>query len=84
MIQETEEANLLSVEKAIHRFSEGKLWPQEYLSGLRQGWISSFKESKMDERLALRILQERIQVYMSEQQKIRDRVKKAQATRKAK
>lgn len=56
MITETEEASLPSVEKAMHRFSEGKLWPQEYFSGLRQGWINSLREGKMDERLALRIL----------------------------
>ena len=62
-----EKKDLLRAEKAIYRFSEGKLWPSELYPGLRQKWINCFKEGKMDQKLALRILCERIHIYMGEQ-----------------
>ena len=59
-----EELSLL--EKAIYRFSEGRIWPVD-LPGVRQGWIKFLKDDRIDEKLALRILQERINVYFNDQ-----------------
>ena len=55
-VEQTEENDLIKAEKAIFKYTEGKLWPLEFFPALRQNWVLAFKKGKMDEILALRIL----------------------------
>lgn len=78
-------SELLYSEDLINEFTNSLLWTHECedLSHLRKAWTLALKEGRMDERLALRVLQERIHEYTKYEADVMKRKDAADKKRKS-